>query len=181
MCEICHPVAAVAAPFYYQSDEFSLTLSLGNNRSTLVMQIHGKNVHTGSYPNTSVILKKLLPGVLKTTCFNDDHLPFYLEVKRTELAHLFEHILLQYLCLEKKRLHAITDISYTGRTAWNWDKEPFGLFHIHVDIGNKDERILMEALRKSIVLFTTIIDRSKTISSAYGQPVSGYPQRLPNS
>ena len=73
------------------------------------------------------------------------------EVRKTEMGHLFEHILLEYLCMEKMEEGA-TDVVYNGVTWWDWQKEQEGSFHIQVDCGLADNITLAKALGKTILL-----------------------------
>jgi hypothetical protein len=86
-------------------------------------------------------------------------LPFAEEVKHTEMAHLFEHILLDQLCQEKS---AEVDAEYSGQTQWNWNKHPIGSFQVTVGSAKKEERYLAIALNKTINLMEQLgsLDRS---------------------
>jgi hypothetical protein len=111
----------------------------------IVMQLNTDIVNTQFLPKTLSILQSQFPGVLRTACFNDQNLPFVEEVKRTEIGHLFEHILLESLCLEKMALGA-TQVCFNGRTDWNWQKEERGKFHIFVDRAEEAKPVLSKAL-----------------------------------
>jgi hypothetical protein len=62
---------------------------------------------------------------------------------------------------------------YSGKTSWNWIKEPTGLFHITLNVGQKEKRLLYFALSKSIVLLRKIM-LSHTFYTA--EKVEVYPQ-----
>ena len=99
--------------------------------------------------------------MLLTQCFNDDGLPFRMEVKHTEIGHLFEHILLEYLC-QGKIAKGAQRASYSGNTKWNWIKEPRGTFHIRLSCGMKDADILPAAMDKTISLMKVILAYHQT-------------------
>lgn len=130
----------------------------------IIMQSLNKHLTTASLPHTSTVLKLYLPHVLETECFNDEQLPFALEVKRTELGHLFEHILLEYLC-EFKIAKGHKEAVFAGRTRWNWLKDPRGRFHIYLNCGQKDADILQPAVEKTIELMKRILETDTTTNS----------------
>lgn len=135
---------------------YSLNLSQKKTRLHITMKLFGNIVNTGSIPHTVSILKKELPSVLHTQCFNDEGLPFIREVKKTEIGHLFEHILLEYLCLLKlasgRRI-----ATFKGNTNWNWERDARGTFHITINAGEKDAHLMPKAMDAAISLLNSII------------------------
>lgn len=119
-------------------------------------------VNSHSFPQTAVILGKFLPQVFSHRCFNNKNLPFYQEACQTELGHLFEHILLEYL-RQLKVEAGFKDPVYRGETSWNWNQEKEGIFHIEISAGEEDLEILRIALEKSISLMNIILSSSGTI------------------
>lgn len=142
---------------YHVESLFSLEVLQKTSSTEIVLQSHHKYVNTGYIPFVDEILQRHLPTVLLTKCFNDDDLPFSVEVKRTEIGHLFEHILLEYLCQLKIAKGAQRAV-FSGRTSWNWIKDPRGKFHIHLTCGSRDADILPPALEKTINLMKIIMD-----------------------
>jgi hypothetical protein len=135
---------------------FSLNVTQKNSSTKIIMQLHGSEVNTSHIPYIVDLLKINLPNVLLTKCFNDDNLPFQDEVRNTEIGHLFEHILLEYLC-QLKIAKGFNRASYAGRTRWNWIKDPKGKFHIQLNCGIKDADILPLAIEKTVTLMTIIM------------------------
>src|SRR5258707_8329129 len=80
---------------------FSLAITPKLTTTKIIMTMCNGKINTNTIPQTERILKKLLPTVLSTTCYNAENLPFAIEVRNTETGHLFEHILLEYLCQQK--------------------------------------------------------------------------------
>ena len=117
-------------------------------------------VNTLYIPETFPILKKFLPSVLSTECFNDQGIPFKKELKRTEVGHLFEHILLEYMC-RFKIAKGYKTAAYKGRTRWNWERDPMGMFHININCTLNDADILPMALNKSIALMKIILKNER--------------------
>lgn len=144
-------------PPVYKSNYFSLNLRHTKAHTYLTMSLFIPQVNTVDFPNTFSILQKMLPSVLKTECFNDDNNPFFEEVRHTEVGHLFEHILLDYLCM-LKIMKGFSSATYSGRTSWNWKKDAYGTFHIAIGAGQREQEIFMEALKKTIDLIHMILE-----------------------
>jgi hypothetical protein len=144
-------------PFEYHIESlFSLQILQKTSSTNIIMQSYQEHVSTGHIPFIEELLRKHLPTVLLTQCFNEEQLPFALEVKSTEIGHLFEHILLEYLCQLKIAKGAQSAV-FSGRTSWNWIKDPRGKFHIRLTCGKKDADILPFALEKTINLMKIIL------------------------
>ena len=120
------------------------------------MYIQDEEVTTAHMPHLPQLLQQELPTILRSTCFNEDDIPFHEEVKSTELGHLFEHILLEYLCIAKIRV-GFQEAVFSGITKWDWNKDPYGTFHIEVDMEKDDMLFLTPALQKATHLFEKIL------------------------
>lgn len=141
------------------TDFYSVAVYLNKQKTQIDMSLYVSHINTSTLPHTFVILKEKLPSILKSQCFNDDKIPFYEEVKQTEIGHLFEHILLEYLCMEKLQSGA-QHATYSGVTDWNWRKEAQGTFHITIDAGQLDKSLLKRALDKTVQLTNIILSSS---------------------
>lgn len=108
---------------------------------------------------TKRILDYYLPSIYNSKCFNNGELPFKIEVQNTEVGHLFEHILLEYLCIFKIKA-GFKKATYMGETRWNWKRDKRGTFKITVSSFKKEKKFFKLALKESISLFNLII-RSK--------------------
>ncbi len=142
--------------FYHTSSFFTLLISQETTQTLILMQLHTQVVNTRYIPDTHRILQQQCPSVLKTKCYNDRNLPFHKEVRATEIGHLFEHILLEELCIGKLANGSDSAV-FNGQTKWNWIKEPRGLFHINIDAGFSDQFHLPQALEKSISITETVL------------------------
>jgi len=138
---------------------FSLHINLTHGKLFIFMQLHQDIVNTQNLPHTYAILQKTLPTILRATCFNEGNIPFCKEVRRTEIGHLFEHILLEYLCKEKL-LAGAKRAMFEGVTDWNWEKEPYGSFHITIPFTEGDADFFPIALKKSMQLLNVILKPS---------------------
>lgn len=118
------------------------------------------HLDTRSLPFTYNLLKKKLPSILSSECFNDSELPFSVEVKKTQLGHLFEHIMLEYIC-DLKIKGGARKITVSGRTVWNWKETDVGTYNITIDVGRKDYDVFMRAFEQSLGLFKLIINQSQ--------------------
>src|SRR3989344_4488342 len=94
---LVHPV------FHSRDAFFDLAIRHRRVQTMITMELSIPSVTTKDFPQTFAILQKRLPSVLQSQCFNEENIPFLLEVKTTEIGHLFEHILLEYLCELKLR------------------------------------------------------------------------------
>jgi hypothetical protein len=164
-------------------DAFSLVIRHRLIHTKIDMNVLTVPVNTRDIPWTFDFLKQNLPSILLSSCFNDEKIPFSVEVTRTELGHLFEHILLEYLCEEKIR-RGWDEAVFSGRTNWNWEREPFGLFHIYIDMQRQDREIFPEALEKSIFLFKNMLQHNQPDTYSYPllpltQPLEALNESLP--
>jgi len=141
---------------YLVENLFSLAIMQKTNSTKIVLQALSNQIDTAHLPSIVDQLQRHLPSVLLTTCFNDENLPFLVEVKKTEIGHLFEHILLDYLC-QLKIAKGYNSAVFSGRTRWNWIKEPRGKFHIRLNCGTKDADIFPLAIEKTIALMKTLL------------------------
>ena len=121
----------------YASSFFSFKLQQQASKIKLQMQFPKNCTTTKVLPHTYSFLKKNIPSILQCQCYNDDGLPFRQEVKHTELAHLFEHILLDQLCQEKS---AELDAEYSGQTEWDWNRHPVGSFKVTIGCAKREEK-----------------------------------------
>lgn len=135
--------------YYRATAFFSLLISQEISQTIILMQLHTRCVSTRAIPEITTLLSTHCPSVLQTTCFNGKNLPFWQEVRATELGHLFEHILLEELCMHKLAC-GYDSAEFNGRTFWNWVKEPRGLFRIKINASYSDQLFFPQALSKSI-------------------------------
>jgi hypothetical protein len=149
---------------YNIENSFSLFIQQNTTSARIKMILLKDPVNTADIPYAFDILKNFLPSVLTTECFNDERLPFSQEVRRTEIGHLFEHILLEYMC-QLKIAKGHKSAVYAGRTSWNWERDPRGIFHIHINCKLKDADILPFALNKSIALMKIILQNNFSYNS----------------
>lgn len=151
---------------YAVDDLFSLMVEHHTQTTRITMKLFTPTVNTRDIPWTYPFLKKHLPGILSAKCFNEENLPFSIEVRKTEIGHLFEHMLLEYLCQEKL-LKGHNRAMFSGNTKWNWKRDPWGMFHIYINLHASDTDIFPAALKKSIALLTMIIRNEQAALPAY--------------
>ncbi len=140
----------------FSSTLFNLKLRQTKRATVIDMQLNIPLVNTSDIPDTFSFLQSNYPSVLDTQCFNDNNLPFSVEVTATEIGHLFEHILIDELCSLKIKTGAKSAV-YSGNTSWNWKLNPYGSFQIWIDIGKNDLPMLLEALKTTIDLTQQLI------------------------
>jgi hypothetical protein len=115
--------------------------------------------NTKYFPQTVSILSRQLPSILRCTCFNPENLPFSEELRHTEIGHLLEHIILEYLC-EEKICHGSQSATFRGETTW-FKTEPSN-FEITIDKEAGDNIYLIKALSRSLSLFNEILQSNLT-------------------
>lgn len=143
----------------YSSDLFTIETNVSSDSTQCVMRVTPTMTTTTHIPSVTSLLKKYLPSILESTCFNDKNIPFHKEVLQTEIGHLFEHILLEYLAKEHSLL-GFGEGVYNGTTQWDWTTNPHGTFHI--TIHSRPQTILLNrALQQSILLLETILTSTK--------------------
>lgn len=167
----------------YSHNLFTLNISHLSRQTRLTMILKTHIVNTRDIPETYGILKVFLPTVLKSQCFNELGFSFRREVRSTEIGHLFEHILLEYLCIQKIARGG-QNACYSGVTEWNWKKDQWGTFHIQVNAGLSDLTFFDEALTKSIQLLGMVlkpIENQQRYQQFFSAPVSmvSVPLRIP--
>lgn len=138
------------------SDLFLLFINHNKCTTHITMRVLTQNINTITLPHTYGVLKKSLPSILASDCYNNEQLPFSKEVKQTEIGHLFEHILLEYLCILKMS-QGHDSATFRGKTSWNWKKDKFGTFRIKINAGQTIMPLFKEALQKSTYLLETIM------------------------
>lgn len=129
------------------------------SHTLITMKLFTGFVRTEKFPQTYPILSKFLPSIFSSKCFNEKKLPFADEVLNTEIGHLFEHILLEYLT-KLKHLYHDQYVSYSGLTYWDWTKGSFGVFHIKVNAGKREGEIFEESLELSLKLLNRILSKN---------------------
>lgn len=129
------------------------------------MDVFGPVVTTEHLPQTRAILKEKLPRIFSSKCFNRNHYSFFRESRSTEIGHLFEHVLLEFLTRERliRRGNLKT---YKGVTTWDWSVIKKGIFEIEVNCGVNDADIFGEAVGKSISLTSEIMSTNFVVYSA---------------
>lgn len=150
---------------------YSLEIDHQPDVTFMTMTLTIPTVSTQHIPATHSILKTNLPTIFQSMCFNDDELPFAKEVVATEVGHLFEHILLEYLC-EEKVARGYDEVEFSGETQWNWREDPRGTFHIMITSTHEDLDIFAIALQKTIILVNKILQSTirKDIPSIHLEP-----------
>lgn len=143
-------------PIYSIPNLFELAVTCSRTHTNITMLLLTEEVTTTHIPHIHKVLRTYLPTILVAKCFNENNLPFSEEVNHTEIGHLFEHIILEYLCKEK--IHAgNTEAMFSGVTKWNWKKETYGTFHIQIDVSWQEKEILYFALKQSVLLLKRIL------------------------
>lgn len=140
----------------YKSPLFNLTVKCYPKGLAIRMEMGVPVLNTSLIPQTSRILNKQLPDISRHKCYNQKKLPFLKEAENTEIGHLFEHILIEYLYQHLNRTKQ-SDIFLKGETSWDWHKDKPGTFHIEIRYNKLASSKLFIALKQSIVLTSQIL------------------------
>jgi len=150
------------------SKYFTLSYMNLTHDTLIYMRMHTEIVNTIDLPQTIAILKDYIPGIFSSKCFNKKNLSFKKEAKKTEIGHLLEHIVLEYLCSAKMRVCS-ENVVFSGFTSWDWTKDQFGTFHITIDATIQDRALFSESLEKGILLLNLIMSSGEksTVNKNY--------------
>lgn len=150
---------------YQIPDLFTLKITYNRQATIIRMALIAPIINTKEIKNTSSILEYYLPSTLHSKCYNEAKLPFAVEVHSTEIGHLFEHILLEYLCFFKLS-DGLSSADYSGVTQWNWEKDPFGVFNIKINSGFGDADIFSKALKEAVLLMQLILNQREAVPNS---------------
>ncbi len=161
----------------YKSSLFDLKIRQASKAAVIDMTVHGPTINTYDIPHTLNFLQEYYPRVLNTQCFNEKNLPFAVEVRQTEIGHLFEHILIDNLCALKIKNGAKSAV-FNGITSWNWQKNPYGTFQIWIDTGNKDLELLIKGLKITIDLTKKLMAKESANKILRATLLLNHPQKI---
>lgn len=136
---------------HYQARTLNIALKPDRSKVIMSVRVPEELVATDVLPHTLTFLETHCSSVLCTKCFNPGKLSFREEVTDTELAHLFEHIILDLLVQVKVNLGA-EDACFSGETRWDWRIDPVGTFEIELGVPKKDQYLLDLVLPRAIEL-----------------------------
>lgn len=106
---------------------------------------------TSQAPHLPNRLFRLFPTLARHKCDNGLGLTFRQECRKTEIPHLFEHLIIE---LQSKAQPAEI---LRGETEWNWTVDPRGRFHVYVDFEN--ELLAIGAIRLAERLIISLDQR----------------------
>jgi hypothetical protein len=117
---------------YYSTNwNYSLDITIDKNILKIRMIAPMELITTSNLNGISKILQEKLPSIFLSECVNDKNNTFGEEVHNTEIAHLFEHIMLSNLC-KSIILPDMKLCEFTGWTTWNWVNNAKGTFDIEI-------------------------------------------------
>ncbi len=143
-------------PLIFDTEAFKIKVFSGAKKLDILMVVNSHDLTTKYLPQTLAILQTSLPTICQHKCFNNYNLPFSEELKNTEVGHLFEHIMLEYLSLTKLE-SGRSNACFSGETSWDWRVEDRGIFHIDIKMSKNDFSLVNLAVQKSIALMNMIM------------------------
>lgn len=139
-----------------KSSFFNYLVNQRPDHAEITIQFHTDFYTTQPLPATIEVLETIIPRIFKHKCFNNHNRTFKKEAEQTELGHLFEHILLEFLCRYKFH-EGEKNITLKGLTEWNWQQDPKGIFHISLNTTTKDQQLLQSAIENTSHVMETIL------------------------
>ena len=129
---------------------FDITTIEFKDTNTLInLQTYPESFHTSLLPGIDKHLIKHLPALKYHLCDNEFSRTFPDELKDTEIAHAFEHVLLQKIGDLDPRAKAVK-----GETHWDWKKSP--RFSYEIDLVYRNDPVVLKAISSSIDVFRKI-------------------------
>jgi hypothetical protein len=139
---------------------------------------------TSQVPHLPRLLFRLLPRLGQHTCHNDLGCSFRQEARRTEIPHLFEHLIIELQLQAQQN----PEDYLSGETEWNWQVDPRGLYHVSVDYENEllavaairlAERIMAQLDQKDLTInmslemmrLRQVLELSRLLTGVYAHPV----------
>jgi len=156
-------------PNQFKVGPFNFETSLNKTSTIIKMVSNTSKFYSSDYKKTSGLLWQELPEIFTCKCFNGFHRSFFEEVRDTEMAHLFEHIFIQYFC-NVKSATAEVECECSGETVWNWDQDVPGTFFITIDVGSEELDNISKALAKTMVLFEKIVAKPEREGILFPDP-----------
>jgi hypothetical protein len=112
-------------------------------------------LYMGAYPSAISILASEIPKIFACTCRNPEGNSFKEEAIDTEIAHLFEHILIYYMAQAKG--WAVGEANFVAETRWDWNQGELGEFSIFILMETADWKYLRQALPHALAVLNKII------------------------
>ncbi|MBP9820465.1 hypothetical protein KBC79_07070 [Candidatus Woesebacteria bacterium] len=153
----------ISPKYVYTSKTFSYLGKQTKSGWQFNCSVPPTTVNTREIPETMNILKKTVPGVFDTECFNDLYLPFVEEAAKTEIGHLFEHIIIHLLFVSQNKNSKPLAV-YEGKTSWNWVKNPTGSFSIRIKGPKVTTELFSQLLEKATAIIEQILMSSFHVS-----------------
>jgi len=124
-----------------------------HNRNTIIcISVDPKKQKTSQLPNFSKNLLEKMPQLEHHFCDNDEKRDFIHELEDTEMAHAFEHVLLENIAINDKSAKCIS-----ATTEWNWQAGPRYYYWININYDKKD--VLKKSLHQTWQLFNSIMPK----------------------
>lgn len=89
------------------------------DRIDITVMVHPKLQRTSQIPKLAGLISKKMPRLKHHICDNEDDYSFNQELLDTELAHVFEHALIDIIGQHDHEVDVLR-----GLTSWDWHKMP---------------------------------------------------------
>jgi hypothetical protein len=122
---------------------------LGDGVEILVVLDPADPVRTSAAPDLVSALRRLLPGITRHSCTSPASGLLASELNDTEIAHLFEHVVLELMVREG------TDRATSGNTDWDFARD--GRRTYRVTIGSDDRELAHRAAEQALGLMNALL------------------------
>lgn len=141
--------------FTLSSPSFSLLVTTFHSKTKIEMKVLNGIVKTRNLQKLNEVLGEHVPTIFESKCINKNGLTFEAEVADTQIGHLYEHMVLEFLC-QIKVANGYNRAIYSGLTSWNLQAQDRGCFNISLNAGVTDWSYLVYSIRKASFLLNKI-------------------------
>lgn len=126
-----------------------ITIHRGRIEVTLAFDPSGP-LRTSQVPGLVDSVRGLLPGVFRHRCTSPGSGLFASEAPDTEIAHLFEHMVLELMVM------AGSPRTLEGRTDWDFPRDGSGVFH--TTLACDDDSVAVGAVHGALEMLDALLD-----------------------
>jgi len=126
-------------------------VEIGDRASYVDLFVPSHLTRTSQVPELKQNILRMFPSIVDHQCDNDRKVDFVEELTDTEIAHVFEHVLIEIIGQEDELA-----VSLKAQTIWNWRLNPRWTYQIEVDYANED--IFLRSVVKTAKVLREMIE-----------------------
>lgn len=137
-----------------------ISIDFEGDQTKIILFVSKDITKTRQLPGFVEAVLESMPELRFHKCENDRNLTFADELFDTEIAHVFEHVLLEIIGQIDTKAYRIK-----GWTNWDWKNSPRWTYEI--SLRYRDSRVVFNALSRALTMFDVLIDtcRVKEVAS----------------